>query len=200
MNRFVSFFVFFLCPLVTSTACGAAPYLKKADIPYVPGGGERQQLDLYLPLDYDKAEKPLPLICAIHGGGWSGGSKDQAAIVANLFVPRGYAVAGITCRFRPKDPMPAQIIDCKAAVRWLRAHAKEYNLDVDRFGVHGSSAGGHLAALLGTCETKEFDVGENLDQSSMVQVVVNFFGPSDFVGWVDEHPDVTTRVRLMYFA
>ncbi|MFI5380793.1 MAG: prolyl oligopeptidase family serine peptidase [Tepidisphaerales bacterium] len=77
---------------------------------------------------------------------------------------------------------PAQIQDCKAAVRWLRQNADEYSLDPDRFAAWGSSAGGHLAAMLGTTgDTKEFDVGDNLTLSSRVQAVVDYFGPTDFL-------------------
>ena len=188
-----------LCVVVVcSMAFGAEPFVKKADIPYVPGGGERQQLDIYLPPDYEKAEKPLPVICFIHGGGWRQGTKDMAAFAALRFVPKGYAVAGMTYRFRPQDPMPAQVIDCKAAVRWLKAHAKEYNLDANRFGVWGASAGGHLAAFLGAGGAKEFDVGENLDLPSTVQAAVVHFGPSDFVLWYKESPDATTRFQGLF--
>lgn len=84
---------------------------------------------------------------------------------------------------------PAQIEDCKAAVRWLRAHAAEFKLDPDRFAVasrssvrKGPSAGGHLAAMLGTTgHVNEFDVGAHLDVSSRVQCVVDYFGPTDFL-------------------
>jgi acetyl esterase/lipase len=122
----------------------------------------------------------------------------MAAIAANQLVSQGYAVAGITYRFRPKDPMPAQVIDCKAAVRWLRAHAKEYNLDVNRFGAWGGSAGGHLVAFLGAGGAKEFDVGENLDQSSAVQAVVDYFGPSDFIGWIEATPAAAERFQTLF--
>ncbi len=165
---------------------GAEPFVKKADIPYVPGGGERQRLDLYLPIGYEKSEKPLPVLCIIHGGGWAAGGKEHATGWAHRYVPKGFAVVGITYRFQPKDPMPAQVVDCKAAVRWLRAHAKEYNLDVAHFGAWGHSAGGHLSAFLGTTgDTKEFDLGENLDQSSAIQCVVDYCGPTDFIGWYE---------------
>ena len=169
--------------LVCSTLFGAEPFVKKADIPYVPGSGKRQQLDLYLPINCEKAEKPLPVLCFIHGSGWSSGDKGYAAQWAHRFVPKGYAVVGITYRFVPHDPMPAQVVDCKTAVRWLRANAKEYNLDILHFGVLGHSAGGHLAAFLGVGGTQEFDLGENLDQSSVVQAAVILCGPSDFEGW-----------------
>ena len=77
---------------------------------------------------------------------------------------------------------PAQLQDCKAAVRWLRAHGAEFGLDPERVAVGGASAGGHLAAMVGaTGHTRAFDVGEHLDVSSRAQAVVDFFGPTDFL-------------------
>jgi acetyl esterase/lipase len=146
------------------------------DLAYVSGGHERQKLDLYLPKDGTK----LPLIINIHGGAFKMGSKEQG--VPTLFLRQGYAVASINYRLSQHAIFPAQIQDCKAAVRWLRAHAAEYRLDPDRFASLGSSAGGHLAAMLGTTgDTKEFDVGAHLDQPSRVQAVVDYFGPTDFL-------------------
>ncbi len=146
------------------------------DIAYVPNGHERQKLDLFIP---PGATNALPLIIWIHGGAWKGGSKDQCP--ALRYLPRGYAVASINYRLSQHAIFPAQIEDCKAAVRWLRAHAKERGLDPQRFAAWGSSAGGHLVALLGTSgDVKEFETGENLGVSSRVQAVVDFFGPTDF--------------------
>jgi acetyl esterase/lipase len=149
------------------------------DLAYVQDGHERQKLDLYLPA---KADGPLPVIVWIHGGGWRGGSKEGAG-PALRFVTKGYAVASINYRLSQHAVFPAQIEDCKAAIRWLRAHAKKYNLDPDHIGVWGASAGGHLVALLGTSAgVKELEGnGGNADQSSRVQCVVDFFGPTDFL-------------------
>ncbi len=92
------------------------------------------------------------------------------------------AVASLDYRLSQDARFPAQIEDCKAAVRWLRANAVKYGLDPERFAAWGASAGGHLAAMLGTTgDVKRFDVGENLDQSSRVQAVVDYFGPTDFL-------------------
>ncbi|WP_302117998.1 alpha/beta hydrolase [Allorhodopirellula heiligendammensis] len=147
------------------------------DLAYVPGGDGRQRLDLYVP----DASEMLPLLLWIHGGGWQGGSKDGCPPLRAGYPQQGYAVASIGYRLTGQAPFPAQIEDCKAAIRWLRAHADEYHLDPDRVGVWGSSAGGHLAALIGTSGGFEaFDVGENLDQSSGVQAVCDFYGPTDF--------------------
>lgn len=146
------------------------------DIPYVPGGHERQKLDLYLPAD----GKNWPLVIAIHGGAWQAGSKEGEP--AGAFLQKSFAVASINYRLSRHAQFPAQIEDCKAAVRWLRANAGKYGYDATRFAAYGSSAGGHLTAMLGTAgKVKEFDVGENLTVSSAVQAVVDFFGPTDFL-------------------
>jgi acetyl esterase/lipase len=147
------------------------------DVAYVKDGHERQKLDLYLP---EKADGALPVIVWIHGGGWQAGSKDRCPAVR--YVPRGYAVASVNYRLSSHATFPAQIEDCKAAIRWLRANAKEHKLDADNIGVWGASAGGHLVALLGTaCDCKELEgkLGNN-DQSSKVKCVCNWFGPADF--------------------
>lgn len=148
------------------------------NIPYIQGGEARQQLDIVLPHDYQQKEK-LPVIVYIHGGGWNQG--DKAGFSKNpALLKYGYAAVSINYRYIKQAFFPAQIEDCKAAIRWIRAHAKEYHLDADRIGVFGTSAGGHLAAMLGvTGDQKDLDVGEYLDQSSAVQAVCNLFGPSD---------------------
>jgi acetyl esterase/lipase len=146
------------------------------DLAYVPSGHARQKLDLYLP----KAGTNLPLIINIHGGAFKMGSKEQG--VPLDYLGQGYAVASINYRLSQHAKFPAQIEDCKAAVRWLRAHAAEYRLNPNRFAAWGSSAGGHLASMLGTTgDTNVFDVGANLDQPSRVQAVVDYFGPTDFL-------------------
>ncbi len=148
------------------------------DIAYIADGDVAQRLDLYLP--EKEAEKPLPLIVHIHGGGWMGGSKFPCPVA--LMVLRGYAVASVEYRFSQKAKFPAQIQDCQAALRWLRAHAKEYHFDNERVGVVGGSAGGHLSALVGTAGGKKAFpmIGGNEEQSDRVQAVCDIFGPADF--------------------
>ena len=147
------------------------------DIAYVTDGHERQKLDLYVPAD---TGKNLPLIIWVHGGAWLGGSKKH--YTPKAYLSAGYAGASINYRLSQHAIFPAQIEDVKAAVRWLRANAETYRLDPNRFAAWGSSAGGHLVAMLGTTsDVAEFEMGENLEVSSKVQAVVDYFGPTDFL-------------------
>lgn len=148
------------------------------DIAYIEGGDEAQKLDLYVP--EKPSDKPLPLIVHIHGGGWIGGSKFPCPVAG--MVLKGYAVASVEYRFSQKAKFPAQIQDCQAAIRWLRAHAKQYNFDSEHVGAIGGSAGGHLSALVGTSGGKKVfaPIGGNEEQSDHVQAVCDIFGPSDF--------------------
>lgn len=148
------------------------------DIAYIADGDDAQKLDIYLP--EAAAEKPLPLIVHIHGGGWRGGSKFPCPVMH--MVLKGYAVASVEYRFSQKAVFPAQIQDCQAAIRWLRAHRTEYNFDPERIGVIGASAGGHLSALVGTAGGKNAfpRIGGNDDQSDSVKAVCDYYGPTDF--------------------
>jgi acetyl esterase/lipase len=155
---------------------------KLSDIEYARAGGKPILLDLYLP---PKGEARPPLLVWIHGGGWRQGSKEHCP--AAPFTKDGYAVASINYRLTDVAPFPAQIEDCKAAIRWLRAHAKEHGYDPDRIGVWGGSAGGHLVALLGTSGgVKELEGKEgDPDVSSRVQAVCDYFGPTDLTALGD---------------
>ncbi len=144
--------------------------------------GSPQQLDIY----YLSSGEPLPLIIWIHGGAWRSGDKRSARFAREL-LGQGYAVASINYRLTGEAIFPAQIIDCKSAVRWLRANAEKYNLDPTRFAAWGGSAGAHLTALLGTAEDMpEWEKGDFLEYSSRVQAVVDWFGPTDFTRMDDE--------------
>jgi acetyl esterase/lipase len=152
------------------------------------------KLDIYRPVG---ATAPLPLVIWVHGGGWKQGSKNGSSEQLML-VDRGYAVASIDFRPTTVAPFPANIQDCKAAIRWLRANAATYNLDPARFGVWGASSGGHLVSLLGaTGHTNVFDVGENLGVSSQVQAVCDWFGPTDILVFVTEEPPATNTVEML---
>ena len=161
----------------------AAPQLPRGvtmqrDVPYVPDGDDAQKLDIYTP--ETPADRPLPLLVHIHGGGWMGGNKFPCPVVA--MVARGYVVASVEYRFSQKALFPAQIQDCQAAIRWLRANSGRYGIDPERVGVVGASAGGHLSALVGTAGgTGTFPViGGNAEQSDRVQAVCDIYGPTNF--------------------
>lgn len=162
--------------LMVSAAVLAMPSTLK-DIPYVPDGGPRRTLDLYLPNGSGKH----PLVIYIHGGGFMSGSKEGASRI-QWPAREGWAMAALNYRLSGEAKFPAGIEDCKAAIRWLRKNAGKYSLDPDRLVVWGASSGGNFAAMIGTTSGKsKFDVGENLDTSSAVQGVINYFGPTDFL-------------------
>lgn len=151
------------------------------DLPYAGTDNPRQRLDLLLP-EKRIGNEPLPLVVWIHGGGWRNGDKRSGINRVSPVVTTGrYVGATIGYRLSGEAQWPLQIHDCKAAIRWLRAHAKEYGIDPKRIAVWGSSAGGHLVSMLGVSggvEVLEGKLGEHLDQSSRVQAVVNYYGPS----------------------
>jgi len=152
------------------------------DLAYVENGHPRQKLDLYLP-----AQPKGPLLVWIHGGGWRAGGKGNPPGLA--MVKKGVAVASIEYRLSQHAIFPAQIEDCKAAIRWLRAHAGDYGYKREMVAAWGASAGGHLVALLAvTGEVKDFDVGAHLDQSSAIQCGIDWFGPADFPGYDEKLP------------
>lgn len=154
----------------------------RLDQPYAGTTNTFQMLDLYLPKQRADS-KPLPVVVYIHGGGWVGGSRTGYANQAAALAATGnYAAVSVGYRLSKEAKWPAQIHDCKAAVRWVRGHAKELNLDPDRIGATGASAGGHLVALLGlTGGVKELEgsLGEFTTLSSRVTCVVNVCGPTD---------------------
>jgi acetyl esterase/lipase len=153
----------------------------KADLPYAGNGNPRQALDLYLPRKRAN-DKPLPVVVYIHGGGWSGGSRAGGGMAAGFAASGNYAGISVGYRLSGEVKWPAQIHDCKAAIRWIRGHAKEYNLDPDHIGVTGTSAGGHLVCLLGLTEgVKELEgsIGDFTGLSSRVTCVANYCGPTD---------------------
>ena len=172
-----------LCLLLTSAnALAAEPPAEVSftrDITYATVDGEDLKLNLSRPKN---AAGKLPCIIVIHGGAWRGGNRTQHDDLTWNFAKAGYVSATLSYRLVPKHTFPAQVQDVKAAVRFLRAHADEYNIDVDRLGAVGFSAGAHLSLMLGTMDKSDGldDVGSHQDQSSKVQCVVQYFGPADF--------------------
>lgn len=164
------------------------------DLTYATVDGEALQLDLYLPDEY---AKPLPLVVWIHGGGWVTGERSPCPIAR--LATRGYAVASVSYRLSQGDTVfPAPLHDCKAAVRWLRANAWRFGCDSARIGVWGASAGGHLAALLGTVQDQPALEGSEgiTGVSSRVQCVVAMFPATDFVH-LEEQQDDHWRINFV---
>lgn len=147
------------------------------DLAYVPGGGERQTLDLYLPAGAQKA----PVVVYIHGGAFMFGDKN-GPFAPKWVVDQGYALAALNYRRSGEALFPAAVQDCLTAVRWLRANAAKYRLDPDRFVAWGESAGANLASMVGTAaDHPPFIVNGNEKVSGRVQGVVNYYGPTDFL-------------------
>ena len=143
--------------------------------------GKGGDTDLHAEIAYPKdAGAPLPAVIYIHGGGWIGGSYKRAPILH--LAQTGYFAASIEYRLSSVAKWPAQIEDCKLAVRWLRANAAHYHVDPNRIGVWGDSAGGHLVDCLGTmADVKNYEgTGGYPGVSSAVDAVVDFYGPTDF--------------------
>ena len=155
------------------------------DIVYARYGNRELQLDLYLPKNPD-AEN-IPCIVSITGGGWHAGDKTRFAGISAALADHGFASACITYRVLPEVAFPAPIMDCKAAVRWVRANAADYGIDPDHIGVIGGSAGAQLAALLGvSADMPEFEGdGGNAGVSSRVQAVVAMAAPSDMTYYAE---------------
>ncbi|MFN0135014.1 MAG: alpha/beta hydrolase fold domain-containing protein, partial [Phycisphaerae bacterium] len=185
MRRSQSLCLLSIALLATSFATAQPTF---SGLTYATLGGQPLLLDLYLPAS---AQPPYPVVVWIHGGGWSGGSRLPAANAGPL-TQAGFAVASIDYRLTSQAgqfgalpvTFPAQIHDVKAAVRWLRANASQFDLDRSRFGSWGSSAGGHLSALLGTSgelSTLEGNVGGNRQYTSLIHACVDYFGPTDLI-------------------
>ena len=154
------------------------------DISYAGTDNARQTLDLALPIKRT-SDKPLPVIAFIHGGGWRGGSKDGGLNRIRSFLKSGnYAGVSIGYRLSNEAKWPAQIHDCKAAIRWVKANAVKHGLDGSKIAVHGTSAGGHLVAMLGTSagvRAMDGSIGAYTSQSTKVACVVDYFGPTNFL-------------------
>ena len=157
--------------LISQACAFAAPTILK-DIEYARPNGYPLLLDLYLP---ERAQdESVPVVLWVHGGGWKNGSKEKAK--AAWLAEEGYAVVSINYRLTDVAQWPAQIDDCREAVRWARRNSSVFGFDLDRIGTWGSSAGGHLVALMGT-----LPYPENESVSSRVQAVCDWFGPTELL-------------------
>ena len=158
------------------------------DIEFAEIDGVKLLLNLHLPAG---VEKP-PLVMYIHGGAWLAGDRNSCGTC--WVAKHGYAVASIEYRMSDEALYPAQIHDCKGALRWLRAHQDEYGYDATRVVVAGASAGGQLAALMGTTggvDSLEGTTAGHADQSTLVQGVIDYYGATDFIMRSKNQPDKT---------
>ncbi|HMN62410.1 MAG TPA: alpha/beta hydrolase [Anaerolinea sp.] len=158
-----------------------------ADLVYCSPGGVPLSMDLYFP---EQGAAPWQVLVYVHGGSFTGGDKRQGSGMIDIpaLTARGYVVAAINYRRMPDNPFPAEVLDARCAVRFLRANAEKYQLRTDKMGIWGGSAGGHLASMVGlTNHDPAFDAGEYPDQPSRGDAVVEMFGPTDLtapMGWL----------------
>ena len=166
----INFYLFNPCSAET------AKHIK--DVEFAKIKGHSLKLDLHLPAKDERST----LVVWIHGGGWQKGSKNDCKI--KWLTEHGYSVASISYRLSQVAKFPAQLHDCKGAIRWLRANSSKYGYKTNHIVVAGASAGGHLAALIGTTsgnDRLEGDVGGNLNQRSSVSAIIDYYGPTDFI-------------------
>lgn len=163
------------------------------DLEFARPEGKALKLDLYLPKD---PTNDLPVVISIPGMTWEENTRKRPKILRLLKL--GIAVASIEYRSPKAAPFPAQVHDCKAAVRWLRSHATQYGLAADAIGVYGAGAGGHLAAMLGTTwKISEFEGAENPGTSSRVQAVGVLNAPINF-NLISTNPAFLSDTRTPY--
>ncbi len=171
-------------PRVTKGSKRQRPtYKKMRNVVYKKLSDGELKCDIFIP----SGTGPFPAILAVHGGAWRSGTKFTMLRHAWRMVSAGYVVVAIDYRHAPKHKFPAQIHDCKHAVRWMRANADAYKIDAQRLGAFGYSAGGHLVALLGTTSPRDGLEGEVEASlagfSSRVQCVAAGGAPCEF-SWI----------------
>ncbi len=147
------------------------------DVVYGRGGDSDLLLDIYMPKT--PIATPMPAVIYIHGGGWAGGDKYPSRV--GMLAEANFFCISINYRLSDQAKFPAAVEDCKCAVRWLRANAEEYNINPDRIGVWGGSAGGHLSMMVGCVDESAGLEGSGGwgEYSSRVQAVCSFYGPTD---------------------
>ena len=163
-----------------------------SDLEYAVVDGQSLKLDLHLP-----EAKNTPVIVWVHGGAWRAGSKSDMPL--GLLVAQGFAVASVDYRLSTVAPFPGMIHDIKAAIRYVRGKAGEYGYDADKLGVAGSSAGGHLAALVGVTnghKQLEGSEGSCLNQSSDVRFTISLFGASNLMTILSQSKPQGLKMRV----
>jgi acetyl esterase/lipase len=181
-----------ICTLVLAAAVTQAPTTEK-NISYGPD--KRNVIDLYLPA----TPGPRPVILWVHGGGWEAGDKDKGGPFVAA-TSRGYVVAAINYRFTKTAVFPAQIEDVKLAVRWLKTNAKKYDINAEKIGICGASAGGHLSALAGSSAgIKELEkLAKPGEPDSSVAAVIDIFGPTDILAMLKPDAPAAGVIQRLY--
>jgi acetyl esterase/lipase len=191
---------FTLLLLLTSAAGQSSPprFDISADVQYCSGGVQPLLMDLFVPKEHAKAATPAVLW--LHGGGWERGDKNGNS-GALLLADAGFITASIFYRLSGDAPFPADIEDCKCAIRYLRANAKKYGIDPNRIGVAGASAGGHLAELVATAGEEAGLEGSGgwAGVSSRVQAAAAYYGVSDFTVGALQFQHHTGKVVVKLF-
>lgn len=154
----------------------SGPKIEK-DLVYRVVGGDQIKADFYAPELRNPDGDPFVLV--VHGGGWTGGKKEDMAMVCDALAKVGIASATVQYRLAPTNKYPAQLDDVQAAVRFFRSNSAKMGLSTTKMGAIGASAGGHLSLLLGFTDTRDLESKDFQSESSRVQFVVNLFGPTD---------------------
>ena len=191
MKRIAVCSVLAIAAVVAPPLADAQMAREMKDITYALAEGAPLALDLYLPAGVSKP----PLLVWVHGGAWSAGTKSN---YPKELVERGFAVASLDFRQTTQAPFPANVQDIKAAIRFLRAKARDYGYAADKIAIAGASSGGHLAALVGVTNgnaTLEGKEGNYVDQSSSVQAIISYFGASDLNTILAQSTPVGLKVR-----
>ncbi|MDN4495281.1 alpha/beta hydrolase [Ureibacillus aquaedulcis] len=165
------------------------------NLPYTDTQNDRQQLDIVYP---SIGNPPHKVIVALHGGGWSSGDRKSASLkLVQMATQQGYAVINVGYRLSDEAKWPAQLHDVKAAIRFIRANAKQYRLNTNNIVVWGNSAGGHLASMVaatnGMEEMQDLSMG-NSRASSEVQGVVSWYGISDIAKLPDASINIANKL------
>lgn len=179
MNKLTNFCCSAFLLFVVFSFCGCTGVVKELDVPYGKADGQDLLLDVYRPGTKSAALRPVVII--VHGGAWSAGDKSEAVELATALAKMGYVAFSVNYRLvnETGNRWPAQLDDTQRAVRWVRANAAKYNVDPNRIGMMGGSAGAHIVACLGTMDTRDNSDPELAAYSSRPACVVMMVGPTD---------------------
>ncbi|MCB1231302.1 MAG: SMP-30/gluconolactonase/LRE family protein [Verrucomicrobiae bacterium] len=168
-------------------------------IDYAIFGERKVAMDVFVPA----GDGPFPGVLLVHGGGWTGGKREAFEPFAVELAKRGYVVGNVDYRLATEAKFPGAVLDCKAAVRWLRAHAKDYRLDPERIGGVGGSAGGHLTGMVATTghdPSKFEETGNSPGQSAALQAAVLMGAGVDQVTRVKEAKNQRIENCVIFFG